>query len=245
VLVRRHFLMEANNDGGGGSAGGDGNDKGGAAATTTDTKPAQSNTTGSDIDLSTLSGDQLAKVLENKELWNLPRIKELRDGAAEAKKLKDAQAAAEEESLKNQKKFEELATKRGDEVTTLKKQLETRDINQALTLALVKENAVDVDGALKLADRSKLSIDENGVVSGVEEALTALKTEKAYLFTTGDTKPTSVGSATNPNNGGGPSGPAKFKSSQITPEFFKANEAEINTAYSLGLIEDDGPPPQQ
>jgi hypothetical protein len=71
----------------------------------------------SNIDLKTLSGDQLQQVLENPNLWNLPRVKELRDQAAEAKKLKDAQDAAEQKRLEDNKEFETLAETRKKDST--------------------------------------------------------------------------------------------------------------------------------
>ncbi len=242
MLVRKQFLLQA--DGGaGGSAGGEG-DKGGEG-TTTSTTSTQSTTTGDKVDLTKLSGDQLATIMEGQEFWNLPRMKSLREKAAQADKLIKDQSAAEEKALADQKKFEELANKRGTDLTEAQKQIQNMKIDQALTNALVKENVVDLDGGLKLADRSKVKIAEDGTISGVEDALNALKTDKGYLFKAGSSTTTSIGTATNANNGGGDTGSAKFKRSQITPAFYAENAKEINQAYAAGLVEDDGPAPQQ
>ena len=42
---------------------------------------------------------------------------------------------------------------------------------------------VDADVAMQLIDMSKVKVDENGAVTGTEEALKALQSAKAYLFT--------------------------------------------------------------
>lgn len=205
-----------------------------------DPKPAAT-PAANEPDLSKLSADQLTKVLENPELWNLPRIKELREAQTNLKKLQDQQSKDADKKLEEDKKFEELATKKQQENEALQEQLKTQTINQALTNKLVAESVVDLDGALKLVDRAKVSVDDNGNVQGIDEALTALKTDKSYLFKPGSTTP-SVGTPTNPGNGNQPpTGPAKYKRSQITPEFYKANADEINKAAAAGLIEDDGP----
>jgi hypothetical protein len=192
--------------------------------------------------LTKLTADQLTKVLENPELFNLPRIKELREKAAQADKLKADQAKAEEDKLTTEKKFEELATKRADELAAANATIEKMTIDQALTNKLVGEKVVDLDGALKLVDRSKLSVD-NGQVVGVDEALTSLRTDRAYLFTEGSAPAQpSVGTPSNPAAPAAPSGQYKFKESQLTPQFYQEHKAEVDAAGAAGLIEPDGPP---
>jgi len=194
------------------------------------------------VDLKNLSGEQLQQVLENPNLWNLPRVKELRDQAAEAKKLKDAADAAEQKRLEDNKEFETLAESRKADLETAQGQIKTMRIDQALTNKLVPEGVVDLDAALKLVDRAKLTIDDNGVVSGIDEALASLKTDKAYLFNKEGTPPTnpSLGTPSNPTGGTPPTGPAKFKRSQLRDaKFYSENRDEIIKAQQAGLIEDD------
>src|SRR3954465_11378113 len=74
-----------NGNGSGAGNGGDGGNGSGSGTSTTST-----------VDLTTLDQAQLEKVLENPNLFNLPRIKELRDQAAEGKRLKDEAAKADE-----------------------------------------------------------------------------------------------------------------------------------------------------
>lgn len=207
--------------------------------------PAAPAAASTDVDLTKLTGDQLAKVLENPELWNLPRIKELREAKAKLSQADEAASKAADEKLAAEKKFEELATKRGDEVTGLKKQIQDMTINQAVTNKLVAEKVIDIDGALKLIDRGQLSVDDNGQVVGVDAALTSLKTDRAYLFTAdGSTPPAqpSVGTPSNPAAPAAPSGQFKFKESQLTPAFYNEHKAEVDAAGAAGLIEPDGPP---
>lgn len=71
----------------GGAGNGDPNNGGGNNTPPAGNPPADNNG-GSDIDLSKLEGDQLTKVLENPNLFQLPRIKELLDASKELKTLK-------------------------------------------------------------------------------------------------------------------------------------------------------------
>lgn len=63
---------------------------------------------------------------------------------------------------------------------------------------------VDAETAMLLLDKSKIQVDENGAVSGTEDALKALRESKAFLFTAQPTgqKGQVGGKVTNPNPGG-------------------------------------------
>lgn len=192
-------------------------------------------------------GDDLAKllddpkILENSALWNHPRIKELREAKAQLTKHQSEAQKQQEKALEDNKKFEELATQRGDSVAKLEGQIKDMSINQALTSQLVPAGVIDIDGALKLVDKSNITIDESGQVQGLDEALASLKTDRPYLFTGENTPPapTPVGAGSNPGNGGGvPGAPMKFKQSQLSdPAFYKANRDAILEAQRNGLIE--------
>lgn len=200
------------------------------------TPPAGTPAAGDGGDLSKLPADQLQKVLENPELFKLPRIAELLESQKQLKKLQDDSQKSNEQKLKDEKKFEELSGQKEQENATLRQQIQNMQIDQALTNKLVPEGVVDLDGALKLADRSKLKVDDNGQVTGVDEALQSLKTDKAYLF--GKPGQPQVGGPTNPQNQ--PSGPAKFKRSQLRDTaFYAEHRDEILAAQKAGLIEDD------
>lgn len=238
----------AGGDNGGGNPGGDPNPNPNPAPNPGDGGGSGGDGGGSNgnVDLKSLSADQLQQVLENPNFWHLPRVKELRDQAAEAKKLKDAQAQADEKALEEQKKFEELANKRGEENSTLKTQMENMRIDQALTNKLVPGGVVDLEAALKLVDRSKVQIDDNGNVSGIDEVIESLKTDKAYLFNkSGGSNEPNLGTPSNNNGGEGGGAPNKFKRSQLKdPKFYADNREEILKAMRAGLIEDDITPHQ-
>lgn len=235
-------MADANSQGNGSGAG-DGNGAGaGTPPAGTGTPPAPA---ASDVDLSKLPADQLAKALENPELWKLPRIQELVTGNQQLKKLQEEQQKSREAQLASDKKFEELAGEKTTQVETLTSQLQTERTNNALVIALSQEQAVDVDAAVKLIDRSKITIDDNGQVQGVSDAVAALKTDKAYLFTAGGQTPPRVGAPSNQGAGQQPpaAGVAKFKRSQLQgpdgQQFYKDNKAAIDEAYRKGEIEDD------
>lgn len=199
------------------------------------------------FDPTKLTPDQLNKVLENQELWKNPRLAGLLESDKTLKQLQKDQAAAADKTLEEQKKFEELAQKRADDLAKATERIQKMTVDQALTNLLVKENVVDLDGALKLVDRSKIQVDDNGQVTGIDEALGSLKTDKAYLFNANGTPPAqpSVGNPSNPGAPNANSGQFKFKESQLTAEFYQAHKAEIDEAGRLGLIEADGPPAAQ
>lgn len=201
----------------------------------------------SEIDLSKLTPEQITQVLENKNLWDQPRIKELLNAQKELNTLKKTQEQEDEKKLTEQKKFEELAAKKTRENEELQEKIRQGEIDRALTTKLVGEKVVDLDAALKLVNRGEIQIDDNGDIQGVDKALESLKTDKAYLFGTADPQ-NPVGGPTNPGNGNGEGTPGggtpMFKRSQLTPAFIKENSEAVDKAYAAGQIENDGPPPQ-
>ncbi len=213
-------------------------DGGQGGATPPATPPAA---TGGEFDPSALTKDQINQILEkNPHMWQADRIAELRE---KAKKYDDAETArqqAEQDKLAEEGKFKELSEKQKAEVEQLRTQLKNETINRALIAKLAPEGVVDLDAALALIDRSGISLDDNNAVTGLDEAVEALKTGKSYLF--GGTS-TSVGSPTNPGNGTQQGGPAKFKRSQLRDSaFYAEHRAEILEAQKNGLIEDDVTP---
>lgn len=76
---------------------------------------------------------------------------------------------------------------------------------------------VDADTALLLLDKSKIKVDDKGVVTGTEEALKDLQSSKAYLFAAQPTGQKGIvgGKIDNPNPGGEPDG--------VTAAFLRRN----------------------
>lgn len=209
----------------------------------TDTQDTKSTDSTKTLDLKSLSGDQLAQVLENPELWKLPRIAELREHSSAYKKSEQDRQQREEASLTEQKKFQELAEKKTNEAKALQDKVTAMQMDQALTALLIKENVVDLPAALTLADRAGLKLDDAGNVSGAEDVVKGLKEGKAYLFGQGSTAAKTLGTAT--NNQGTTTATPSFNRSQLQDrEFYLANRDDILKAQREGRIVDDITPRQ-
>lgn len=91
-------------------------------------------------------------------------------GAEAAKRAEDAEAAAK----RAQQEADEKVANAG-------KAANERIIRAELKAVAVKAGMVDLDG-LKLADLSKVTLDDQGEVQGAAELMEALKAEKPYLF---------------------------------------------------------------
>lgn len=200
------------------------------------TPPANQGAGDSNVDLKSLEADKLNDVFENENLWKHPRFQKLAADSQELKKLQDKQRADDEKRLKEENKHQELAERYKGDLEKANETIRNKEIDQALTNKLVPEGVVDLEAALKLANRSDIKITDDGKIEGVAEVITALKTDKAYLF--GKPGQPKVGGPTNPENQ--PSGPAKFKRSQLRdPAFYNEHRKEILEAQKQGLIEDD------
>ena len=176
------------------------------------------------------------KVFDDPRLWQHPRFKSLNDRAKQADKLEREQAQAEEKRLSESKKFEELATKVSQERDAIKSKFTQSIQDNRIITEASKAGVVDIEAVLKLVDRSGISVDDNGNITGAIEAVQALLTAKPFLK--GKASVT-IGSPTSPG-ADVENGPKKFKLSQLSnAEFYKANEKDILAAYAKGLIEDD------
>jgi flagellar motor protein MotB len=107
---------------------------------------------------------------------------------AEAKKYREKLEALEaerkkieEEKLKEQGKFQELAESLKKEKEELEKRFKDMLILRALENEAIKQGIVDPE-AVKLADMSLIKTDKDFQIEGVKEAIEKLKKEKPYLF---------------------------------------------------------------
>ena len=82
-----------------------------------------------------------------------------------------------------------------DKVKAANTAADQRVIRAELKAAAIKAGMVDLDG-LKLADLSKVKLNDQGEVEGAEELMTALKKAKPYLF--GEPSTSSMHRAPNP-----------------------------------------------
>lgn len=124
-----------------------------------------------------LRAENKKRRLETKEL-----TKKLADQeASTAKAIADAVKAAQEQAKKD----------RDDEFAERDKKANERVIRAEIKAALKAANVADEETGLKMIDASGISVNEAGDVVGVQEAITKLKTDKAFLFSNGSTTDTS------------------------------------------------------
>jgi len=115
----------------------------------------------------------------------------------ELDELKSKADKEAEDKLKKDKKWETLATKREAEVAKLKADLGKSKIRSAVEREAAKAGATDPADVYGLLDKSKIEVDKDGNIGGVEDAVKALLEAKPYLK--GEGKPASdIGSGSNP-----------------------------------------------
>lgn len=181
------------------------------------------------------------KVFDDPRLWTHPRFKSLNERAKLADKLEAEKKQAEEKRLADEKKFEELATKATQERDEMQGKLASQLQDNRIITEASKVGVVDIESVLKLVDRSSITVDAQGNVSGAAEAIQSLLTAKPFLSKKALLL-TTIGSATNPG-ADTDTGAKKFKLSQLQdPVFYKENEKDILAAYKNGLVEDDVTP---
>lgn len=175
----------------------------------------------------TLTDDQL------KAAFDHPRFKELTEKANELKKLQDQKAADDAKALADQGKFQELAEKHETEATEWKSKYESSIKQNAVIVAANKLGAHDANTVAKLVDSNAITLNDDGTVSGVDEAVAALQTANAYLFKTGNQ--TKIGGGdTNPQAGGN----AEYTASQFKDAaFYAENQKAMDKALTEGRVD--------
>ncbi|MCG3176843.1 MAG: hypothetical protein MOGMAGMI_01807 [Candidatus Omnitrophica bacterium] len=188
------------------------------------------------FDPSSISDEDFSKVLEDRRLWNHPRIKSLNDRAKRADKYEKDLEENEKKKLEEEKRYQELAEKEKQRADELENRFKQESLNNRIALAASKHGVADPTDVLALLDRSGIQTDDQGNLTGVDEAVAKLLESKPYLK--GDSTTPSLGSGANPTN---PTAPAKrFTMSQIQdPKFYAEHKDEIVEAYKSGTIVDD------
>ena len=127
---------------------------------------------------------------------------EIKTKASEYEAQLEAQRLSE---LSEAEKAQELASKYEAELNELKATLEaerTKAQQQTIKNEFIKvassANIIDIDAAIALSDLSAVSIDESGVVVGVDDVIKSLVEHKPYLVAKKQTQP--IGQATNNGN---------------------------------------------
>lgn len=199
------------------------------------TDPKNANPGADGVDLSKLSDEQFSKLFDDERVWKHPRFKQLADEAKAGRQAKKDKEAADAKRLEEQGEFKQLLEQERAKNQELL-------LSQQIQAAAVKAGAVDIEAVTKLIDRSAIKVNDDGTVTGVDEAVSSLLESKTYLKGDGSTPPPSVGSGGNPPADNNTQGKFKFKHSQIQdPKFYAEHEAEILEAMKNNQIEADIP----
>lgn len=146
--------------------------------------------------------DILAKRLE-RERKKYSDYEDLKNKASEYEKKLEEQRLAE---LSEKERAEEIAKKAEEEKSSLQKQLEElqsnvkrEKIHNEFFKLATAQNIQYVDDAIKLADLSAVTFDEDGKVVGVEDVVKALVESKPFLVAQ-PKQPKTIGEGSNRNS---------------------------------------------
>lgn len=169
-------------------------------------------------------------------IYSSGRFKQLNERAQKASELEKAAKEAEEAKLKEAGEWQKLAESKDQELSALQGAVVNAEIRaEAARLGAVNPNIV-----ANAIDLSGVEVDQKtGNITGVEEAIAALKESDPYLFNSSNNNNSAprVGSPTNPgtNNTG-----TKFKLSQLRDrKFYQEHRAEIQAALRNNQVEND------
>lgn len=138
------------------------------------------------VDKSKPTADELKEELARKERLLDIANKE----AAERRKKLEAYEKAEEERKKAEMTELEKAQKAAEDAEAkaaeAEKQRADALITAAVKVAAIQANLQNPDDATRLIDYSQIKVDDNGDVTGVDEAIGALVKDKSYLVKAAD-----------------------------------------------------------
>lgn len=200
------------------------------------------NSQNSAFDPAKVSDADFVKVFDDPRIFQHTRFKDLNDQAKKAKEYEAKEQKAKEEKLLEDKKYTELLAEKERQLADLTSKNQTSNINQRILIEAQKASVVDSDAVLQLIDRSTITLNDDGTVAGVEEAIKKLLESKPYLKGTGSQTNVEIGSPTAPGQDNNNGQVKRFKHSQIqkmTPEEYAANEKDIQAAMRAGLVEHD------
>lgn len=134
----------------------------------------------------------------------------LKQRAADSDKQLNELKAAHKDDKDFQAEIDKLKADNKAKDDAASKQLKETQLNYQTELALVKAGALNTKAASALIDKDKLSLDEKGNVTGLDEQLEALKSDDSskFLFKAeeaqkpNDTPPITVSGNPNPNANG-------------------------------------------
>lgn len=158
---------------------------------------------------------------------------DLKSKASEYEAKLESQRLAE---LSEVEKAQELAQKFEAQLTELNGQLEAErtkaqqdKIRFEFTKVATSANIIDIDGALKLSDLSAVSIDENGVVVGMDDVIKTLVEHKPYMVAKKQTQP--IGQPSNQGTAQYHDKPAEQLLDEAKAKARKSGRIEDRVAY--------------
>lgn len=150
-------------------------------------------------------------------------------------KYKEAKAqldAIQIKTAEEQGQFKELAEKREKELNELREKYTGEKRQTAIMRELQKLNPSNLDAALRLVDLEKVTVEDDGTITGADEAVQAVQQFAPEFFT--KTPPSDVGVKTP----AGSTQSRRFKLSDIRdPKFRAENWEEIDKAEKEGRID--------
>jgi uncharacterized protein YuzE len=147
-------------------------------------------------DLDRIVADRIAR--ERKKFADYDDIRkkaEEYEKALEEKRL--AELSEKERAEEIAKKFEAEKLQLAQELETLRESMKREKINAEFIRVATSHNIAYVEDAMRLADLAAVTIDEDGKVVGVEEAVKALVEHKPFLLAQAKKEPKTIGTATN------------------------------------------------
>jgi len=170
------------------------------------------------------------------------RFKSLGERASKAEKeLAKLTKKAEEDSenkLKDDKKWQELAEKKGKEVEALNARVTLASKTRSIIEEAIKLGIKDTDAAVKLIELKDIQLDEDGKPTNATEVVKALATAKPYLITGEPAK--DIGANINPDTTDGQK--KVWKASELRVKmrdaaWYKKHKKDIDKAYAEGRVD--------
>jgi hypothetical protein len=150
----------------------------------------------------------------------------------EKQQLKAQLEQIERERLSEQGKYKELAEKTTQELESYKQQVNTERVTSAVLSELAKHNPQNVDVVKRLVDITSISVNDDGSIIGVEQAIAKVREEVPQLFTVAP--PSNAGVKVPQEQVAG----RQFKLSELQdPDFRTKNWEEIEKAQAEGRID--------
>lgn len=171
-----------------------------------------------------------------------PRFKSLNERASKAEKeLEKLTKKAEEESekkLKDEKKWQELAEKKGKEVEALNARVTLASKTRAVIEEAIKLGIKDTDAAVKLIELKDIELDEDGKPTNAAEVVKALAKAKPYLITGEPSK--DIGADVNPDTTEGQKKvwtSSELREKMRDAKWYAKHKKEIDKAYEEGRVD--------